>query len=72
MDPKYLLQQLFSKTASMRKAQKDYYAYKGDLKTDRMKKALYEDARSKEQDVDNIMAQIRKLMPEVFNPYYRP
>jgi hypothetical protein len=61
MDAKYLLQQLFDKTAAMRKAQKDYYGYRGDPKTDPMKKSYLQEAQRREQDVDQLLHQLPRV-----------
>jgi hypothetical protein len=65
MDPKYLLTQLFSKAAALRKAQKDYYSYHGDLKTDPLKRAYLQESQRREQDLDKLLIQIRTVMPEL-------
>ena len=65
MDPKYLLKELFRKVALMRKAQKAYYDYKADPKTDPIKKAYLQDAQRREQDVDRLMVKIPAAAPEL-------
>lgn len=65
MDAKYLLTQLFTKTVALRKAQRDYYAYKGDPKTDPIKKAYLQEAQRREQDVDKLIVQLPVAMPEL-------
>jgi hypothetical protein len=65
MDAKYLLTQLFTKTVAMRKAQRDYYAYKGDMRTDPIKKAYLQESQRREQDVDKLIVQLPIAMPEL-------
>jgi hypothetical protein len=65
MNDKYLLQQLFQKSAACRKAQKGYYACKEDLKTSALKQAYYADAKHKEQDLDKILINILTVIPDM-------
>lgn len=67
MTDNYLLTELFKRTAAMRKAQKDYYAYKGDPRTDPLKKGYLQEAQRREQDVDRLMVTIITARPEL-NP----
>lgn len=65
MDYRFFLIQLFMKVAAMRKAQKDYYAYKGDPKTDPLKQAYLQEAQRREQDLDALMVKLPQLVPEL-------
>lgn len=64
MDPKYLLQQLFNKSAALRKAQKDYYGHRAP-KEDPLKRGYLQEAQRREQDLDKLLVQIRAAMPEL-------
>ena len=65
MDAKYLLEQLFRKTVAMRKAQRDYYNYKGDPKTDPLKKSYLQEAQRREEDIDKLIVKLPIVMPEL-------
>jgi len=65
MTTEYILQQLATKLVRMRKAQKDYYAYKGDPRVDRMKKAYLDEATRREADVDRFVSQLTLMAPTV-------
>jgi hypothetical protein len=64
MDPKYLLTQLFNKTAACRKAQKEYYACREDFKHP-IKRGYLQEAQRREQDLDKALVTIRTAMPEL-------
>jgi len=72
MNEKYLLEQLFQKSAACRKAQQEYYGYKGDLKTDALKKSYLQESRRREQDLDRLLVTIRSLMPELATEPVKP
>lgn len=65
MDPKYLLKELYKRVALTRKAQKAYYDYKADPKTDPIKKAYLVEAQRREQDLDRLMVKIPAAAPEL-------
>ncbi len=64
MDEKYLLTQLFKKTAAMRKAQKEYYAYKAPF-DDPMKRSYLQEAQRREQDVDKLLVTLVAAVPDL-------
>lgn len=65
MTAKYALKVFFDKAEQVRAAQKAYYAHKGDLRTDDIKSALLKDSKSKEADLDNLLAQLPKAFPGI-------
>jgi hypothetical protein len=66
MTDNYLLTELFKKTTAMRKAQKEYYAFKKPF-DDPMKKSYLQEAQRREQDVDRLIVTIVTARPEL-NP----
>lgn len=63
MNDSYLKKQLQIKGNALRKAQKEYYGYHADPKTDPIKKAYLAEARRREDEFDRLLAQINKMDP---------
>jgi hypothetical protein len=64
MNDAYLLEQLFKKSSKVRKAQREYYAYKARL-DDPMKRSLLQESQRREVDLDRLMAKIGEVKPEL-------
>lgn len=67
MNDTYLLERLIIVSRALRKAQRQYYAYKGNLKEDPIKQAYYQEARRREEDLDMTLREIEKIHPVPFN-----
>lgn len=64
MTDRYLLEQLFKKAAAARKAQRDYYAYKG-RPDDPIKRSYLQEAQRREVDLDRLLVAIREQLPNL-------
>ncbi len=62
-----VFERLFQLVSACRKAQNDYYGYRGDPKIDPIKKAYFAEAKRREQDLDRLLTQLRKLYPNLVN-----
>jgi len=65
MDAKYLLKELYKRGALMRKAQEAYINYKGDPKTDPIKKSYWQEKLRREQDFDRLMVKLPAAAPDM-------
>lgn len=65
MNDRYLLSELFKKAAAARKAQREYYAFRGDPKTDPLKKSYLQEAQRREQDLGRLLVKLREIVPEL-------
>lgn len=62
----YLLEQLVDKTKELRKAQEDYRKQPGDPRKDKLKMGCWAEKKRREEDVDQLLRQIKSVRPELF------